>query len=179
MKLHVYGLFIALGALVAALPRLAQAHCPLCVGAVAGAAATASFFGFNPAVVGVFIGAFGVVSGLWLARAVKHKFVPFQSALFTLLAFVLTVWPAIYSSPAELFLPVHLLGSPGTVLNTIYWVNYLLLGSILGGAVTLAAEAVHFFVKQRHGVLVPFQGVLVTVALVVITAGGAQLLFGG
>lgn len=170
---------LGLATAVTALPKLASAHCPLCVGAVGGAVAAASFFGFNPAAVGVLVGAFAIVSGQWIARQVKTQFIPLQTEAVTLASFLLTVVPSMAFSPRELFLPVLLFGSSGTVFNQVYWINLLLLGAVLGAAMVFIADWLHQRLKSKFGLLFPFQGIATIVMLLGLASAAIQFTLGG
>src|SRR3989344_6883899 len=78
--------------------EFAAAHCPLCVVGAAAAAAGASYIGINIAAIGVFIGAFAVAMGWWIAKIITKKFPNFKlnNALLPILivfSFVTTVIP--------------------------------------------------------------------------------------
>ena len=67
-------------------------------------------------------------------------------------------------------------GSPDTVLNRVYFIDKMLFGSVLGAVVSLAAFWLHLYIKKAKGrVVVPFQGVIFTLLLLVLT--GAALFF--
>ncbi len=148
----------------------AHAHCPLCTAAVGASAVTAKYFGIEAAIIGVMIGAFGISSGLWIALNLKRYF-RFQTLLIVLASFLLTVLPLTGAFPESSYFPVLIAGSPGTLLNRVYWTNEMLIGSILGGLAALAAFALHSRIKESRGkVLFPFQGVVLTIAAVSVTA---------
>ncbi len=174
-KTHLLGLATVL----TTLPKVANAHCPLCVGAVGGAVAAASFFGFNPAAVGVLIGAFAIISGQWLARLVKKVYIPFQTSTITAASFVLTVLPSMVYSPRELFLPVLWFGPSGSLFNSVHWVNLLLFGALLGAITVFAADWLHKSVKNKFGQLFPFQGVVTIVVLLGVASAAIQFTLGG
>ncbi len=49
------------------------AHCPLCTGAIGAAAVSAKMMGVDSSIIGVFIGAFGISTGIWAARWIAKK----------------------------------------------------------------------------------------------------------
>lgn len=152
----------------AALP--VHAHCPLCTAAVGASAVTAKYFGVETSIIGVLIGAFGISSGLWIALNLK-KYVKFQTALIVMGSFLLTVLPLTAAMPDSAYFPVLIAGSPGTLLNKVYWVNEMLIGSMLGAIAALTAFALHMYIKKSRGkVLFPFQGVVLTIAAILVMA---------
>ena len=56
------------------IPQLVYAHCPLCTGAVGAAAVTANYYGLDNSIIGIFIGAFAISTGLWFGLKVKKKY---------------------------------------------------------------------------------------------------------
>ena len=140
-----------------------MAHCPLCTVAVGAAAISAEMYGVDPSIVGIFIGAFGISTGIWIARKIKHHF-PFQTSLIVLASFLLTVIPLYKINSDYLYIPLLLAGSAGSILNKVYWLNKILVGSVLGGIVSLFAYGIHVFIKKINGkVLFPFQGIVITI----------------
>ena len=160
-----------------------MAHCPLCTGAVGMAAVTAKYYGMDPSIIGLFVGAFGISTGLWFGRWLQKKtgrtYIPFQFAVMTILSFVLTVVPLRFISTDNIYLPLLWWGEPGSMFNKIYWVDKIIFGSVLGGLLTVIGYGVHHLIKQVHGrVLFPFQGIAITLAFLVIAGVGLYLSLG-
>ena len=157
-------LFISLFSLLNV--NIAAAHCPLCTGAVGAAAVGAKYFGVDSSIIGVFIGAFAISTGLWFARWLKSRFqktIPFQTPIVVILSFILTVVPLMKVEPEPIYFPVLLFGASGSLLNKAYWLNKILFGSALGAIASLAAYWLHLKVKAVKGkVLFPFQGIAFT-----------------
>src|SRR3990167_9200674 len=84
-----------------------MAHCPLCTAAVGAAAISAEMYGVDPSIVGIFIGAFGISTGIWIAMKIKHHF-PFQTSLIVLASFLLTVIPLYKINSDYLYIPLLL-----------------------------------------------------------------------
>ncbi len=166
---------IPAAAALALLPAAAHAHCPLCTAAVGSAAVTARYFGLDASIIGVFIGAFAVSTGLWVALKLKRR-ISFQTPLIVAASFLLTVLPLLAIMPDTIYIPVLLAGAPGTAVNKVYWVNKMLFGSVIGSAAAIAAYILHRRIKEIRGkVLFPFQGVALTVAA--LFAASAALYF--
>ena len=92
----VIGIFlISLASLIAIIPGVVMAHCPLCTAAtIIGVGVTRSL-GWDDSIVGVFVGAMIVSSALWLNNILKKRNIggsPFlRISSITLATFVLTI----------------------------------------------------------------------------------------
>ena len=147
----------------------AYAHCPLCTAAVGAAAVSAKYYGMDLSIIGLFIGAFGVSTGLWIGLKIKNYF-KFQLPVIVLLSFLLTALPLLYISNEHIYLPILWLGSAGSIFNKVYWINKILFGSIIGAAASILAYLLHIHVKKTRGkVLFPFQGIVFTISSLAIT----------
>ena len=158
---RLFQFFLSLLALAGSAPK-AYAHCPLCAGAVVAGAAGAQYLGLDLTIVGLFAGAAGISIGLWMNRLVKKKYFKGQAAAIVLASFLLTIIPTMPFVPDEIYMPL---------LGNAYFVNRLLLGSIIGGAVTLLAFLVSNKIKAARGkVLFPFQTIVLTLLGLAIAA---------
>ena len=145
------------------------AHCPLCTAAVGAAAVSAKYYGMDLSIIGLFIGAFGVSTGLWIGLKIKNYF-KFQLPVIVLLSFLLTVLPLLYISDEQIYLPVLWLGSAGSLFNKVYWINKILFGSVIGAVVSVLAYLLHVHIKKTRGkVLFPFQGAVFTILSLAVT----------
>lgn len=154
------------------------AHCPLCTGAIGMAAVSMKYYGVDTSIIGIFIGAFAISTGLWIGRKIKRQYIRFQLPIIVLASFLLTVLPLSSIDGGNVFFPVLLFGEPGSVFNKIYWVNKIIFASIIGSMTTLAAFWIHNKVKKVNGgVLFPYQGLVFTLVLLGIT-GAAMYLMG-
>lgn len=158
----------------------AYAHCPLCTAAVGTVAVSAGAFGIDSSVVGIFVGAFAVSTGLWAGRKIKTAYVPYQTATLAILSFLLTMIPVEAVVPDDLYLPVLYFGAPGTLFNRVYWPSKILFGGLIGGGLTIASLYLHEFLKKRNGgkVYFQFQGVILTLGLLVFSAVALFLAMG-
>ncbi len=149
----------------------AHAHCPLCTAAVGSAAVAAKYYGIDTSILGVMIGAFGISTGLWLANSIKRKFVKFQTPLIVIASFLLTVIPLMPLMADTIYFPMLLFGQGGTAFNQVYWINKMLIGSIVGGIASFGAYYAHNKVKAVRGkVLFPYQGIAFTLAALLVTS---------
>ncbi len=173
--MNTFFIFLFFPLLLLALPSV-SAHCPLCTGAVGVAAVSAGYYGIDMSIIGLFVGAFGISTGLWMARKVGK-----YTTLIVLASVFLTLFPLRMVSNETFFLPLLFLGPAGTFLNKVYWVNKFLFGGVLGSIVTSAAFWIHMTIKRFHGrVLFPFQGVALTLLFLAVAGIGlyAGVLYG-
>lgn len=175
----IYFFILAMLALIF-LAENASAHCPLCTVGAGAAAAGAVWLGVSQVVAALFIGGFGISMGMWLSRIVKKKFIRFQSALIVISSFLLTVLPLlpILTNEHNVFpFYLSLFGAYGSFFNRTYLFDLSLLGSLLGGFLVLVSPKISLALsKIRKGKKMPFQGVLITLLMLIIAGGIIQLL---
>ena len=165
--------------MLAALAPSVSAHCPLCTVAVGAAAVSAKYYGLDVSIIGLLIGAFGISTGLWAGLKIRKEFFKFQLPIIVLASFLLTVVPLLYISNDTVYFPLLLFGKAGSILNKVYWVNKVLLGSIIGGLVTLFAYYSHVYMKKINGkVLFQFQGIALTLAFLFASGLSMYFIFG-
>lgn len=151
-------------------PKLASAHCPLCVAGAGALAILAEYFGVSTVIVGVLIGAFALALGLWLAQLVKNEYVPFQWHLLVALIFLTTVIPIMPLVQKYGALYIALWGSYGSLLNNTYVVNLFLVGVTLGAAIVAIAPYLSRALTRLRGVQLPYQGTGLTLGLLIVTS---------
>ncbi|MEK6835678.1 MAG: hypothetical protein AABX55_01530 [Nanoarchaeota archaeon] len=138
-----------------------SAHCPLCTGAVVAGAVGARYLGLDITIVGIFSGAFAISLALWINRKLKTYF-KYQKTLIIIGIFLLTILPALAFVKDATYI---------NLFNKLYFVNKLLLGSIIGGIITLFAYYLHNYIKLKFGkVIIPFQGVILTILLLILVS---------
>lgn len=154
-----------------------KAHCPLCTGAVAGAAVAAKYYGMDLIIIGLFVGAFGISTGLWVGRKIKTEYFKFQLWAIVLLSFLLTVIPLRALSGENVYLPLRLFGDVGSMFNKVYWMDRLFFGSVAGGILSVSAFGVHNVLKKFNDdkVLFPFQGIALTLGALIIASMVVEL----
>ena len=149
-----------------------KAHCPLCTIGTAAAAGGAAYLGVSNAAIGIFIGAFAVSIGWWFGRVIKKQFIPYQKPALIGFSFVTTVWPmmAFLSDIHPLYL--SWLGSYGTTLA----IDMFLIGSLIGGIiVSLTPWVSKRITALRNGKMIPFQGILLTLCLLLVAGTIVQI----
>ena len=145
-----------------------HAHCPLCTIGAAAAAGGAAYLGVNNLVIGLFIGAFAVSIGWWFSNLIKKKFIPFQRTAIILLSFLTTILPMLPLMEGIKPLYINITGDYGSLLNRTYIFNTFLVGSIIGGIiVTLTPWLSSKLTTLRKGKMLPYQGTLLTLTLLI------------
>jgi len=158
-----------------------SAHCPLCTAGAAAAAGAATWLGVKVMIIGLFIGAFATSLGFWMSNLLRKKFnksFPLQTFLIVLISFLLTVIPIMPIVKSD-YIPINIwvTGEVGSFLNKTYWVSNFLLGSFIGLAlVSIAPLLSKGISKLRRGKIFPFQGVAITLLLLVIAAVIIQII---
>lgn len=162
---------IILSSLIIFLSKSVMAHCPLCVIGAGAAGAGAIWLGVSKVVVALFIGAFAMSLGMWFSRIPKKKYIPFQKTLIVVFVFLTTVFPLmpIFTAIGPLYL--SFIGEYGAT----YALNYSLASSFFGGFLVFVSPALSKKIaKARNGKIIPFQGIIITLALLIITGGIIQ-----
>ena len=153
--------------------NLVSAHCPLCTIGAGAAAGAAVWLGVSKVVVALFIGAFAMSIGMWFARIIKKQYIPFQKTLIIAGIFLTTVLPLMpfFTAIGPLYIPF--IGEYGLT----YAFNYSLASSLLGGIVAYSTPGISKKISNlRHGKIIPFQGVILTLLLLIIIGGIIQFL---
>ncbi len=158
-----------------ALSKGVAAHCPLCTAGAAAAAAGALWLGVAKPVVSLFVGAFGVALGWWVSTMVKKKYVPHQKWLIILASYLLTAIPltSIFKYPYPWYLSMA--GGYGSLLNRTYVLDLSLITSVLGALIVCVTPWLSRKITAKRGKMVPFQGVVLTFALLLIVGVLIQL----
>lgn len=157
------------------LSETVSAHCPLCTVGAGAAAGAAVWLGVSKVVVALFLGAFAMSMGMWFARLLskKKKYIPFQNSLVIVGVFLLTILPLI--SIVKVIGPLYLsfIGAYGKT----YAFNYSIASSLLGGLVTFISPSFSKkLTKLRKGKIIPFQGVILTLSLLLVVGIIIQIL---
>ena len=163
--------FLALPVIILT-PKIALAHCPLCTVGAGALAILAASLGVSSIVVGVLIGAFSLALGLWLSGVIKKKYIPFQKQILTLLIFLGTVIPIMpfIQHYGPFYIPF--IGEYGTT----YTINLYIFGVVIGALIMLISPQISSVVTTIRNKHVPFQGIAITILLLVITSIIIQLL---
>ena len=154
-------------------PRV-MAHCPLCTIGAGAAAAGAVWLGVSKIVVALFIGTFAMSMGMWFSRVIgkRWSYIPFQNIFVSIAIFALTVWPLIpiFKSIGPLYLPF--IGEYGKT----YAFDYSLVSALMGGLIVFISPSLSKKITEiRNGKLIPFQGIVLTLLILIIVGGIVQL----
>jgi hypothetical protein len=118
--------------------------------------------GVKTEVVGVFTGAFSVALGFWISRIMKRNF-PLKTLILIFFSFSLTIFPL-----KPLFNELGLLKIP--FFNLDYFYDKFILGSVIGGVLMVISPPLSRNITQRRGKSFPFQTLLITFALLILTS---------
>ena len=142
------------------------AHCPLCTAATGAAVTITRWYGLDDSIVGVFVGGMIVASGLWFNNLAKKfnkgkGYLPFQSGIFLLLSFILTIITFYFAD---------LLGSNN--MFKIFGIDRILFGSIIGIIASFAAFKLHDMLRifNRNRNYFPYQSILVLLLTLTISS---------
>lgn len=158
-------IILPLVSLLALSPKIASAHCPLCTAGAGALAVVAAYLGISSMIVGLFIGAFALALGMWLAKLPKKKYIPYQYPILAIIIFLSTVIPIIPLVKDYAPLYVSFWGEFGKT----FAVNLFLAGLPLGVLALLSAPFLSKKIsKLRGGKMIPYQGVMITIVLLII-----------
>jgi len=143
---------------------IAFAHCPLCAAATGIAVTATRAMGVDDAIVGTFIGAFTISTGLWLHRALIKRNkgkprIPFQGVIIALASLVATAATLEISGIAAVPEFFKILGT-----------DRLIFGTLLGGAISLAAFYAHERMRRLNGRknFIPLQGMILPLLAIIV-----------
>ncbi len=141
----------------------AQAVCPVCTFAVGAGLGLARWFGVDDLITSLWIGALTVSVSAWtvnwLAKRGKR--------------FVADTWIFLTVYAAMIFLPLWYQGIVGHPFNTVWGIDKIIFGSIIGAVVFAVIAKSYELLKARNGghAHFPFQKVVMPVApLLVLSA---------
>ncbi|MBI4116371.1 rhodanese-like domain-containing protein [Candidatus Pacearchaeota archaeon] len=153
-----------------------SAHCPLCTIGAGAAAGAAVWLGVGKVVVALFIGAFAMSIGMWFSKLIKKQYVPFQKTAIVAIVFLTTLLPLLPFFKAIGPLYLSFIGDYGKT----YAINYSLASSLLGAFVVFISPfASKQISKFRDGKIIPFQGTVLTLSLLVVLGAFMQFTLTG
>ena len=168
---------IASASLISVLiPATALAHCPLCTAGAGLVFLGAYWIGVNGLTIGVLMGALALAFGLWMATLLKKKFVPQQDNIIGIFSWATTLIPLqeVFSDYTSIYIDWG--GDYGTLFNRTYPLNLYLVGGIVGGLILYMAPWLSRSVSQWRGKTIPFQGMIITFVLLILTSLVTQFL---
>ncbi|MEK6912984.1 MAG: rhodanese-like domain-containing protein [Nanoarchaeota archaeon] len=145
--------------------RFISAHCPLCTIGAGAAATGAVWLGVSKVVVALFIGGFAMSMGMWFSKIPKKRYIPFQKTAIVTIIFLTTLLPLMPLFKAIGPLYLSFIGQYGKT----YAVNYSLYSGLLGGLIVFIAPSLSKKITEsRKGKALAFQGVVLTLSLLII-----------
>jgi hypothetical protein len=157
---------------VVIIAEVVSAHCPLCTIGAGAAAAGAVWLGVQKVAVAVLIGGFAMSMGMWFARVIRKRWNYFkgQDAFVIIGVFLLTVLPILPIIGQTTGFYLSLFGDYGGLFNRTYVLNLSLFSSLLGGVIVYFSPLLSKKVtKLRRNKIIPFQGIILTIALLIVT----------
>lgn len=144
------------------LTRTASAMCPLCTAGAAVGLAIARYYGVDDLVVGLWLGALAVSTALWVNNMVKKKvkrnIVPFQGVLIVVTVIASTIVP---------FYSAGFFNGMPRMVDTIFGINRLVVGTIIGGFIMFIGAPLSNFIKRKRQAAFPLQTIILTLALLI------------
>ena len=149
----------------------AYAHCPLCTAGAAAGAGAAALLGITYGTIGIFLGAFATALGLWIARIVKKQYIPAQRTVIFWAVYLSTLVPLVPLLKDYSPLYISWMGEYGGLLHRTYLINWFIIGAVIGTLIVwLAPRLSALIIKWRDGNVIRFQGLILTL-LLLVTAG--------
>lgn len=135
--------------------HFASAICAVCTAAVGSFAGLSRWFGVDDIITGIWLGGLTVSTALWLISWLDKKNIKF--AFSKILIFVLCYAGIILS-----LYSARIIGSP---YSTIFGIDKLVAGIVVGSAAFPAGVLAHISLKRKNGnkVYFPFQGVVIPI----------------
>ncbi len=166
------------------------AHCPLCTAGAGVGAIIAKNLGMKSSAIGVFLGAFSVALGWWLANVLmkttdsrgfnitdsrglylRKSVVP----LIILISFLSIILPLkLYFYEIGSFY-LNLFGDYGTLFNRTYTYDKFLFASIIGGLIILISPKFSLYLTKIRKKNFPFQGLIINFILLILISVIFQL----
>ena len=144
----------------------AFAHCPLCTAATGAAVLVTRSYGIDDLAVGTFMGGFVLSTSLWSDRILKKRnkgsqYIPLQGLILTLFGLLFTL------------ITFYWANLMGPLLPTLYGLNKLFLGTLVGTAVAFSGFELHKLIRNNmQRSIIPFQGIVLTLlSLIVVNIG--------
>lgn len=153
--------------LFAALPQTVYAMCPLCVAGAAIGLSIARYYGVDDTVTGLWLGALAVSTALWINTIIKNRMrkanmkqMPFQSVIVFVTIAAATIVP---------FYSAGFFNGMPNMVDTIFGINKLVIGAVIGGIITLIGAPLSNFIKRKRNSMLPYQAIILTLGLLAIS----------
>ncbi len=147
--------------------------CPVCTIAVAAGVGVLREFGIDDAITGLWFGALIISSIAWMIDYLNRKNIHF---LFRKILVIITfglifIWPLYYWD---------IMGRPENIMFGISWLDRLLFGTIIGGALFILAIVSNSYLKKINNgeVIIYYQKILIPLIYLIIASTILHLLIG-
>jgi hypothetical protein len=150
--------------------KIVQAVCPLCTLAVGVGVGLSRYLGIDDAITGMWLGALILSSSLWFIDWLEKRKVKFFARdQITIASFYLIA-----------LVPLYFSGMIGNEYNTLFGIDKLLLGCLLGTLSFLKAVSADKYLRRlnKNKVMFPYQKVIIPVTFLVIESIIVYLLLG-
>lgn len=144
----------------------AKAVCPVCVVAVGAGLGLSRYLGIDDVITGVWIGGLTIAVSLWtinwLRKKIKaEKYKSFYSIITIVAYYALVFWP---------LLAQNLVGHP---LNTLWGIDKVILGLVLGTISFWSMSEFYLYLKKKNGghAHFPFQKVVMPFGALIVLSG--------
>lgn len=176
MKKKLFISVTSLGVISAISPNASYAHCPLCTLGAGAAAVGAGWLGVEKIAIGVMLGGFSVALGLWMSGLIHKQYVKYQKWLVAAFVALTTVIPLMPMFTYYGSVYIRWFGPYGSLFNRTYAINLFAVGLIIGASIMLAMPYVSRFISSRRGGrTIPYQGVSLSVLLLIVFAAVLQV----
>jgi len=140
--------------------NVAHAICPACTVAVAGGLGVSRWLGIDDFVTSLWIGGLSLSMTAWSWSYLKRKgIMSVRNAVIVFLIFYSFV-----------LVPLYWMDLIGIVGNTLWGIDKIILGTVIGTIVFWIGAYLHFLLKKRNGnkVYFPFQKVVIPFTILLI-----------
>ena len=152
-------------AVVAIFPRVAFAHCPLCVAGAGAGLTLARLFGIDDSITGIWLAAFLGALSFWseskIFKLLRVKAIAVKNLLRPI------IYIAIFGLTLASFYQFKLVNT----LYQIFGIEKLTYGMLLGGVVFYFVDVVNDYLIRRHeGVYFAYQRIIVSLGSILIVS---------
>ena len=152
---------------LAILPQSVSAHCPLCTAGAGVLAVVAASLGVPALIISTLLGGFALAMGLWIAKLPKKDYISYQYYIIAgviYLSTVLPLWP-ILKEYKILYAPYFGFDKYADKVPVDIYVVGVVLGAIALISAPYISSKISAIAKTQ---LIPFQGMLITMTLLVV-----------
>jgi len=148
-------------------PLTTKAHCPLCTAGAGILAVIAISLGVPALIISTLLGGFALAMGLWLAKFIKKKYIRYQDPLFAGAIYFLTVlplWP-ILKEYKILYAPFLGFDKYTEKVPVDIYLMGVIVGAIILASSPYLSRKISSLIQRQ---IIPFQGISITLVLLVI-----------